>query len=381
MPVKARLKGASLFVDDVDFDRSARRLLGFFQQPGAKPPTDLSVAREALAKLLGHENLHALRAVATPAPTRPTQKRIASSLPLKPTIRIAPTATLADLGFHPEQARLLNAVMETPAGAILVAGVTGGGKTTTIQCLLNSYRAHNPKSTIATAEFTREHEIQDACPIVFQHSFPEAGPLSRWNAIKEAMLRRDPDLIMVDEIADADSAAGMADILQTGHKLIAAVHANGVFGILQRLSAMGLTGETLGSPGFLTALVYQTLVPKTCVHCHVPSLTDEALRLLPRHYKPGDTIYHRNPAGCSNCDFMGIKGHTVCAEVVVPDLELRNRIREEQFSGAWSYWKHVMPKRGENDMAGVSALEHAIMKIRAGEVSPEAVRNVLGPLE
>ena len=157
-----------------------------------------------------------------------------------------------------------------------------------------------------------------------------------FTAALRVVLRADPDILMVGEIRDQETCSLFKTFIQTGHQGLTTVHASSAIDIPQRLtsSELQLPRDTLGSKNFISALVYQRLVPALCPHCKVPMskadwVSDDFRKLLRNKFGlDPETLFVTHPEGCEFCDHMGSKGVTVAAEIVVPDNHLRRLLRE-----------------------------------------------------
>jgi len=207
------------------------------------------------------------------------------------------------------------------------------------------------------------------------------------------VLRSDPDIIMIGEIRDQESAHLAMQAAMTGHQVWTTLHANSSFAIISRMVDL-LEGEirnptnVIADNSCLTGLVFQRLSTKLCPECSV-SLNDfhskEELRewgltrvvsrlsqLMDLRSRDID-IRFASRKGCAYCDYKGEKGRTVLSETVAPDAEMLRLIRESStLSDAQQYWVETQ--------GGKTILQHALEKIRSGIVDPVTVENALGPL-
>jgi general secretion pathway protein E len=138
--------------------------------------------------------------------------------------------------------------------------------------------------------------------------------------------------------------------------------------------------------GFISGLIFQTLVPTLCKHCRVdyhpgieelPEALHERIRAV---VKDGDTLFIESKNGCEHCNHTGISGRTVCAEMVIPDGTLRDFVLSNSLKEAHNHWRNQRASKPADSMIGATALDHAILKMRRGEVSPTAVEGALGLL-
>ena len=219
------------------------------------------------------------------------------------------------LGFEEAQLGRYLAALRRPQGLVLLAGPTGSGKTVTLYAGLNVLNAGD--RNIATAEDPVEIHV----PGVNQVQVNAKVGLTFASALR-AFLRQDPDVLMVGEMRDAETAQTAVKAAQTGHLVLSTVHTNSAAETLTRLSDMGIEAFNLAAS--MSLIVAQRLVRTLCRHCRrritpPPAVLREA----------GDaanasavTLFDANPAGCTACD-RGYRGRTGIHEVVelVPPLQ------------------------------------------------------------
>lgn len=290
--------------------------------------------------------------------------------------------TLVELGYESDHIRMLDYMMSSPSGVIVVAGTTGSGKSTSLQTMMSGIRQKNAGFKMYSVEDPPEYIIHGVTQVPVKRREGETGnPFAR--TMKDLM-RGDPDVCMVGEIRDVESAACLVSLTQSGHKVLTTVHAISALGIFERFSKMGIDLPTLSSHGFVSGLMYQTLVQSLCEHCKAPYTNKLHLPDLGVHdriksvTRPGESIFLRG-AGCSICAGTGVSGRTVCAEMVIPDRKMLGALRRSDMAGAYDHWRGSR-KPNTGLMSGMSALDHAIIKMRRGEVSPEDVESALGLL-
>ncbi|WP_345793025.1 GspE/PulE family protein [Thauera sp. JM12B12] len=220
---------------------------------------------------------------------------------------------LAALGLTPEQAAALEHILARPEGLVLVVGPTGSGKTTTLYSMLNHL------STEAVNIMTLEDPVEYPLALIRQTQVGEASRLGFADGVR-ALLRQDPDVILIGEIRDADTATMALRAALTGHQVFATLHANSVFGALPRLVEIGLAPELLA--GNLTGLLSQRLVRRLCPDCSRtrPATITERNRLGLAADADPPTLHEA--AGCPACDFRGYRGRLAITEILPIDAEL-----------------------------------------------------------
>lgn len=291
---------------------------------------------------------------------------------------------LTELGYAPEHIEMLQYMEAAPGGATIIAGVTGSGKTTTLQSLMTNVRMRDPGLKMISIEDPPEYVMPGVTQIpVPRRNNQKDNPFTQ---TMRSTMRMDPDVIMVGEVRDEESAQLSVAMVQSGHKVFGTIHAESALGVIARLQSMGVGSHVLGARSFISGLVYQTLVPVLCQHCKVDyDASDETLspalhERIRQVTQPGDTIFLESPSGCEHCDGRGIVGRTVCAEMVIPDAAVRSCILQGDMAGAYDSWRSQRSQQAPESMAGATALDHGILKMRRGEVSPVAVESALGLL-
>ena len=221
---------------------------------------------------------------------------------------------LEALGLTPAQADDLGRILARPEGLVLVVGPTGSGKTTTLYSILNHL------STEAVNVMTLEDPVEYPLAMIRQTQIGEASRLDFADGVR-ALLRQDPDIILIGEIRDADTATMALRAALTGHQVFATLHANSVFGAIPRLVEIGLAPELLA--GNLTGILSQRLVRRLCPDCRAPASASAAD--LDRLGLPADgapaVLYEA--AGCPACGFRGYRGRLAIAEILPfdPDFD------------------------------------------------------------
>ncbi len=219
---------------------------------------------------------------------------------------------LQDLGFRPETLDTFTRVLKSPHGLVLVTGPTGSGKTTTLYSALDLLRS--PEVNILTVEDPVEYQLD----MINQIQVSEAIGLTFARALR-SILRQDPDIIMVGEIRDQETARVAVQAALTGHLVLATLHTNDAPGVVARLNDMGIEPYLLSSA--LVGAVAQRLARTICPACITRYYPAEQVLLdagLPEHIgRP-----FRRGGGCRQCHDSGFQGRCGIYEVmeVTPDL-------------------------------------------------------------
>ncbi len=228
---------------------------------------------------------------------------------------------IAKLGFSEFD---LNNYMEgvrRPHGIMLISGPTGSGKTTTLYATLKLLNKES--RNLLTIEDPIEYTLEG----VNQVQLKENIGLSFGAALK-TFLRQDPDVIMLGEIRDAETASMAIRAALTGHLVLSTIHTNSAWGTISRLIDMGVPSFLLANT--LNTSVAQRLLRKLCVHCKAEEVFEEAL--YPRQFIPSRKLSrHWVPKGCSECHFTGYKGRKAVYEVIPIDAEMAINIKNGIF--------------------------------------------------
>jgi type IV pilus assembly protein PilB len=265
------------------------------------------------------------------------------------------------LGMSPEQAAMLDRLISQPYGAVLVAGPVGAGKTSTLYNCLE--RINSPLRNVMTIEDPIEHRI----PGVNQTQVNSQGDMGFSEGLR-AMLRQDPDVIMIGEIRDEETARIGIRAALTGVLVFSTLHGSDSPSTISNLSNFGIPGYQLSSS--LLAIVSQRLVRKICPYCRVTYAADEkvllGLDLDPDEHK--DLRLHRG-LGCPACFQTGYMGRTGVFEIMVVGEELRDLIFQQ-------IPKDVL-RRVAVDLGMRTLKQSAVDKILDGTTTVEEVYRVV----
>ena len=269
--------------------------------------------------------------------------------------------SLTDLGLSEHNLKRLVHVTAKPQGIILATGPTGSGKTTTLYALLQ----HN-----ASAE--RNYvTIED--PVEFHVDMAGQVPVKDrigldFASILRAILRQDPDVILLGEIRDEETADVAFHAAMTGHLVYSTLHTSSAAATVARLLDLGLKPYVVASA--LEAIIAQRLVRKVCDHCReeVPAPKDVLQQLGPEFLAPELTFYRGR--GCEKCH-KGYRGRVALHEVLTADEALRAAITE----GASAMQIEALARKQGMQML----LDDALEKLRQGLTTPEEVLRLLGP--
>ncbi len=223
---------------------------------------------------------------------------------------------LDQLGIQVDNLQTIELMLARPEGIILVTGPTGSGKTTTLYSMLNAI--NNDTINIMTLEDPIEYPMQ----LIRQAQVQEGGRLSFSNGIR-ALMRQDPDVILVGEIRDEDTAEMALRAAMTGHQVLSTLHTNSALGAIPRLIDIGVSPDLL--TGNIIGIIAQRLVRLLCKECKQEKIADEIeCMLLGADAAHPPTICE--PKGCHFCDDSGYKGRMSLMEVVKMDRDLDDLI-------------------------------------------------------
>ncbi|MCG9894391.1 MAG: GspE/PulE family protein [Fimbriimonadaceae bacterium] len=260
---------------------------------------------------------------------------------------------LTELGIPPQSLMSLIHAAEQTQGLILVNGPTGSGKTTTLYSVLNHLnRVHRHIITI-------EDPIEYRLDGIVQGNVNNAAGLTFARGLR-AMLRADPDVILVGESRDPETAGTAIEAALTGHLVLTSLHANDAASAVVRLGEMGVEPFLVGSA--VTCSVAQRLLRRVCPNCRTEYMPDHAAMLL-LGLDPGETFLHG--AGCDMCNGSGYRGRVGVYEVMTVTPKIRRLI----YQNAPGHEITQVAKR--DGMIGMR--EDALSKVRAGITTVEEV--------
>ncbi|MGB9848033.1 MAG: GspE/PulE family protein [Minisyncoccia bacterium] len=284
---------------------------------------------------------------------------------------------LKDLGFREDDLAIIEEQIEKPNGIILNTGPTGSGKTTTLYAFLR--RIYNPEIKIITVEDPIEYHLEG----ITQTQVNPARNYTFASGLR-SILRQDPDVILVGEIRDNETAEIAMHAALTGHLVFSTLHTNDACGTIPRLLDMNIQPAILAPA--LNLAIAQRLVRKLCQYCKEPvELTAEQAekirkmveKMPARVKKPelGEKIVIYKSKGCDHCNGTGYKGRVAVAELLVVDRDIQNLITRSDKMPTAAEIKDLAIQKGMTTME-----DDAILKILAGITSLSEAENVLGKI-
>lgn len=293
-------------------------------------------------------------------------------------IRILPTnmlLSLENLGFNPKELGILRTLIRKPHGIILVVGPTGSGKTTTLYASLSEIKSS--KNKILTLEDPIEYDIEGISQIqvVPNIGFTFAQGL-------RSILRHDPDILMIGEIRDFETAELAIRSALTGHLIFSTLHTNDALGGVARLLNIGIEPYLIASS--LEAFIAQRLVRTICPKCKIlyEDIPEGIVSMIAKEVSSSgtsgseintDSISIYKGKGCKNCNFTGFKGRTAIYEILVTDKEIKELIFKKESTEAI---RNKMIKKGMNTLR-LSGWQ----KVIEGITTPEEIIRVTQEIE
>ncbi len=233
--------------------------------------------------------------------------------------RDASQVDINNLGFEPKEMYDYLEGIKKPNGIVLISGPTGSGKTTTLYATLKIL--NEEKRNIVTVEDPIEYTLKG----INQVQLKESIGLTFSSALR-SFLRQDPDIIMLGEIRDGETAQMAIRAALTGHLVLSTIHTNSAWGTISRLIDMGVPAYLLAST--INTSVAQRLVRILCNDCKQE--IDLPQHELPKEFRNKGLVKHHIPCGCDSCHFTGYRGRKAVYEVINIDHELTDLIKDGQ---------------------------------------------------
>jgi len=259
------------------------------------------------------------------------------------------------LGFDPKQLEFIRKSIITPYGLIFLTGPTGSGKTTTLYAILSEIKS--PTKNIITIEDPVEYKLDGINQVQIK---PEIG--LTFSAALRSFLRQDPDIMLVGEVRDLETAQICVRSALTGHLVLSTLHTNDAPTAVSRLMDIGIEPYMLSSS--LIAVIAQRLIRKLCVDCK--EAYEPAAQELKSIKLKAELIYKAK--GCQSCNNTGYKGRAAISEVMLVSEEIKSLITQRA---------PFQKIRDAGKEAGMQTLyESAIKKVEEGLTSLEDALSV-----
>jgi len=265
------------------------------------------------------------------------------------------TLDLVQLGMAPETQRLLKTVADRPHGVFLVTGPTGSGKTTTLYAMLGQIDAMHRNVT------TIEDPIEYPLPLLRQSQVDPTIGYGFHEGLR-SLLRQDPDVVLVGEIRDRETADMTIKAAMTGHLVLSTLHTNSAIGAIGRLADIGIEPYLIQDS--LIGVMAQRLIRTICGACAEEYTADES----ECRWLGVERIELRRGRGCERCNGAGFKGRTAIMELFLPDEEVAEAIR----SGANPLELHRIAKKS----GFRSMIEDGRRLVREGRTTMKEIRRV-----
>lgn len=328
-------------------------LVRFFKSLGGMDPTNILIPQDGRVALQVEDNTFDLRLSVLPVQGK-QEKLVIRFLSHSGIIK------LIDLGFSLDEIHTLRRMSSYPSGVILFCGPTGSGKTTTLYSILSELNQES--LSIATVEEPVEYQM----PGLSQTEVNEKQGMTFARALR-SLLRQDPDVILIGEIRDEETAEVAMQTALTGHLVFSTLHTNDALSALPRLIDLHVPVPILTEA--LAGIVSQRLLRKFCEHCKAP-VTEPLTALESAFKQTTKTMPAHRAVGCDACNYAGYRGRVVISEIIEIDGAISKLLR----SGETDITKlhEVLPKKYLNLSMSASRL------IVSGETSIEEAIRVIG---
>ena len=267
------------------------------------------------------------------------------------------------MGLRQPQLQLLKTMLEKPEGLLILTGPTGSGKTTTLYSLLG-YLNHQHVNIM-----TLEDPVEYPYMLMRQTSVNEANKVDFVTGIR-AILRQDPDIILVGEVRDEPTAAMAVRAAMTGHLVMTTLHTNNAIAAFARLEDLGVSRQMMA--GSLVGVIAQRLLRRLCQHCKIPVLPDmetqALLEALPAS-ESTESIQLYQAGGCKQCRMSGYRGRLAIMEILMMHAELDAMLAR---SSATMEVQQQARAYGYTSLA-----EEGLRRVRSGETSLQELRRVV----
>ncbi len=226
------------------------------------------------------------------------------------------------IGFIDENKEKFETLLHSNRGIILLSGATGSGKSTTLYTGLS--QLNNDETNIITVE----NPVEMVIPGITQVNINEKAGLT-FASVLRSILRQDPDIIMVGEIRDKETAEIAASAAITGHLVLSTIHTYNAASSVVRLIDMGVEKFMVSSS--LLGVIAQKLVRKVCPYCRIPhKATESELGMIGMPLDSDITLYDAKKGGCERCNFAGSKGRTAVHEIMIVTNKIKHAIHEDK---------------------------------------------------
>jgi type IV pilus assembly protein PilB len=273
-------------------------------------------------------------------------------------LRSAQTPTLSALGFSPDEKALLEEALHQPQGLVLVTGPTGAGKSTTLYSMLT--RRQSSEINVVTIEDPIEYQLHGANQVQVN---TKAGVT--FASSLRAILRQDPDVIMVGEIRDAETAEIVFHAAQTGHLVLSTLHTNSALAAIERLLTLDVRPVTINAA--TNVIIAQRLARRVCMRCRAPYVPSP--EVLQRLHLDAESWEFQRGTGCDACGQTGYSGRVGLYEIQRLSSKLKNLVNKQATERAL--------KRAASRLGARFLLDDGLAKVRQGLTTVEELLRVI----
>jgi type IV pilus assembly protein PilB len=267
---------------------------------------------------------------------------------------------LEQLGLQEQGLQTLQLMIARPEGMILVTGPTGSGKTTTLYSILNRINVEGINI------MTLEEPVEYPMPLIRQTSVNEAVKLDFANGIR-SMMRQDPDVILVGEIRDHETAEMAFRAAMTGHQVYSTLHTNSAIGAIPRLLDLGVLPDIMA--GNIIGVIAQRLLRRLCSRCKKPTAADATTLQLLRHQKEAPVPMVYQAVGCSHCNSTGYKGRMAIMEILKMDADIDELVARR---ATGREMRKLAEQKGFHSLA-----DDGVRRVLSGETSLDEISRVV----
>ncbi len=272
---------------------------------------------------------------------------------------------LESLGYLPDQIKMIRKAIQMPHGAVILSGPTGSGKTTTLASCMQLINNHRKI-------FTVEDPVEKITPNATQVPVNTEHYDRSFASMTRTVLRMDPDVIVLGEMRDEDTASVMMRAAVTGHLVFSTLHTNTAPDIITRLTDLGVSQSLLAGANLLVCLICQRLAPLLCQSCALPATQSIVHQSHLTRWRKifGDYLSQlKARSRCQHCHQLGIRGRTVVAEIIWVDEIGRQFIKTGDVLG----WQEYLKASGWKTYR-----ERLLSLVKNGECDPLDAEKLVG---
>ncbi|MDA7705027.1 GspE/PulE family protein [Rickettsiales bacterium] len=266
--------------------------------------------------------------------------------------------SLKEIGMNNHNLKLIDKLIKKPNGVVIITGPTGSGKTTTLYTILSEI------NSIDKNIMTLENPVEYHIPLIRQSNIKEDVGMSFGKGI-ESIMRQDPDVILIGEIRNKETAIAAIQSAMTGHQVFSSLHTNDALSAIARLENIGVPTYLLS--GAIICVIAQRLARKLCGHCKIARPINDSERRILRRYPKITHVSH--PKGCSRCQDTGYYGRSPLMEILPFDKKIDDMILSQ---ASRNEVENYAKKMGFMSMA-----DDGILKVAQGVTTLDEVAKVV----